>query len=159
MYFHQALQHTVAAPRGRGVWVCRLVHLAVIITALLTPVNAPEAQQRAHLGAQTAVADKTCAGSSQTPIPAGTFTQEKSGLELYDKIVADAQRCAPEEKCAVAGGVQGCRCPVAVRASAKQVVDKAAGEASCEQVERLYCPPLKNPRCQKQACIADQVRE
>ena len=77
----------------------------------------------------------------------------------YDEIVADARRCPAQEQCSIAGGVTGCRCPVAVRADAKASVDAAAREARCAQTERLYCPPLENPRCEKQVCVADQVRE
>jgi hypothetical protein len=80
-------------------------------------------------------------------------------LEIYDEIVADARRCAAQEQCSVAGGVKGCRCPVAVRSDAKERVAAATREASCVQVERLYCPPLENPRCEKDVCVADQVRE
>ena len=82
-----------------------------------------------------------------------------SSIEIYDKIVADARRCIVQEQCLVAGGVKGCRCAVAVRASAKAHVDSVARETSCAQVERLYCPPLENPRCQKDVCVADLVSE
>ena len=82
-----------------------------------------------------------------------------AAISTYDEIVSDARRCNAQEACAIAGGVRGCRCPVAVRARMKQAVDDAAQAASCEQVERLFCPPLRNPRCEREACIADQVLE
>lgn len=84
-----------------------------------------------------------------------------AATSTYDEIVSDARRCNgnAQEACAIAGGVRGCRCPVAVRARMKQAVDDAAQAASCEQVERLFCPPLRNPRCEREACIADQVLE
>jgi hypothetical protein len=77
----------------------------------------------------------------------------------YDDIMSGARRCTSQETCAVAGGVRGCRCPVAVRANAKGAVDAAARAASCEQVERLYCPPLVNPRCVNGTCVADPAPE
>jgi hypothetical protein len=80
-------------------------------------------------------------------------------LRTYDEIVADARRCVAGDHCLVAGGVRGCRCPVAIRASMQPRVDDAARERSCGQIERLYCPPLGNPRCEMQMCIADEVRE
>jgi len=80
-------------------------------------------------------------------------------LGIYDKIVAGARQCSVQGQCSVAGGVKGCRCPVAVRAGAKGQVDAAAREASCPQTERLYCPPLENPRCEKQVCVAQEVGE
>jgi hypothetical protein len=82
-----------------------------------------------------------------------------AATSTYDEIVSGARRCTAQEACAIAGGVRGCRCPAAVRASTKQAVDEAARAASCEQVERLFCPPLRNPRCEREACIADEVRE
>jgi hypothetical protein len=82
-----------------------------------------------------------------------------TGTAEYDEAVAAAQVCAAGEQCVIAGGVKGCRCPVAVRASEKQRVDDAARRARCRQVERLYCPPLRNPRCEKNRCVADQVPE
>ena len=137
----------------------RLTQLVLIVAALLLPVNARHAQEGAHGDSDIGVAVAGCSGPSQTQPRATTSRSTKSGLELYDEVVADARRCASEEKCAIAGGVKGCRCPVAVRDSAKARVDKAAREASCEQVERLFCPPLQNPRCEKETCIADQVDE
>jgi hypothetical protein len=89
-----------------------------------------------------------------SPIP-----RKIAATTTYDEIVSSARRCNAREACAIAGGVRGCRCPVAVRASTKQAVDDAAQAATCEQVERLFCPPLRNPRCEKDACIADQVLE
>lgn len=80
-------------------------------------------------------------------------------VAIYDDIVADARRCIALQTCSIAGGVKGCRCPVSVRESAKERVGNAAREASCAETERLYCPPLKNPHCEKQVCIADQVLE
>jgi hypothetical protein len=80
-------------------------------------------------------------------------------LTIYDKIVADSRWCAAQEKCSVAGGVKGCRCPVAVRAGDKARVDANAGNATCAQTERLYCPLLQNPRCEENVCVADKVRE
>lgn len=77
----------------------------------------------------------------------------------YDEIVARAGRCTAQQACAIAGGVRGCRCPAAVRASTKQAVDDAAQAARCEQVERLFCPPLRNPRCEREVCVADEVPE
>lgn len=37
-------------------------------------------------------------------------------LDTYDRVVAEARRCEAGTPCAIAGGVKGCRCPVAVRA-------------------------------------------
>jgi hypothetical protein len=88
-----------------------------------------------------------------------TASTRLAATSTYDEIVSDARRCNAQEACAIAGGVRGCRCPVAVRARMKQAVDDAAQAATCEQVERLFCPPLRNPRCEKEACIADQVLE
>jgi len=82
-----------------------------------------------------------------------------NSLGNYDQIVADARPCAAQETCSVAGGAKGCRCPVAVRSDTKARVEDAAREASCAQVERLYCPPVEHPRCENQVCVADQVRE
>jgi hypothetical protein len=94
-------------------------------------------------------------------VPTGQVTASTrlAATSTYDEIVSDARRCNAQEACAIAGGVRGCRCPVAVRARMKQAVDDAAQAATCEQVERLFCPPLRNPRCEKEACIADQVLE
>jgi len=64
-----------------------------------------------------------------------------------------------QEKCSVSGGVKGCRCPIAVRATASSLVDAAAQHVSCPQMERLYCPPLVDPRCERQVCVADEARE
>src|SRR5262245_4856752 len=80
-------------------------------------------------------------------------------VPAYDEIVARARRCPALEPCAIAGGVKGCRCPVAVRADAREAVSAAAQETRCAQTERLYCPRLEHPRCEKQVCVADQVRE
>jgi hypothetical protein len=80
-------------------------------------------------------------------------------IQAYDDVVTEARRCSAGDACVIAGGVRGCRCAVAVRASAKQRVDSAAKEAACEQVERLYCPPLSNPRCEKSVCIATPAVE
>jgi hypothetical protein len=80
-------------------------------------------------------------------------------LSIYDKIVAGARPCIVEGQCSIAGGVKGCRCPVAVRAGAKGQVDAAARKASCPQTERLYCPPLENPRCENQVCVAKENDE
>ena len=89
----------------------------------------------------------------------GTPGKASDALRAYDAVVANARRCAGEEKCLIAGGVKGCRCAVAVRRDAKAEVDQAARVATCPQVERLYCPPLENPRCEARQCVADQVRE
>jgi len=80
-----------------------------------------------------------------------------ASLAAYDAAIADARRCAGEERCVIAGGVKGCRCRVAVRSYALEAVDRAARMASCPQVERLYCPPLTNPRCESGRCVADSV--
>lgn len=80
-------------------------------------------------------------------------------LAKYDQLVADSRRCEAEERCSLAGGVKGCRCPVSVRAGTKARVEAAARAASCAAVERLYCPPFENPRCKNNVCVADQVRE
>ena len=77
-----------------------------------------------------------------------------------DEIVARARAGALlNRRARIAGGVRGCRCPAAVRASTKQAVDDAAQAARCEQVERLFCPPLRNPRCEREVCVADEVPE
>ncbi len=78
-------------------------------------------------------------------------------LEQYDRVVAEARRCAPGQACAIAGGVPGCRCPVPVRAEAKADVDAAAARARCRQTERLYCPPLGNPHCESGTCAASLI--
>ena len=78
-------------------------------------------------------------------------------LDQYDRVVAESRRCAPGQGCAIAGGVPGCRCPVAVRAEAKAEVDAAAARARCRQTERLYCPPLADPRCESGNCAASLI--
>ena len=80
-------------------------------------------------------------------------------LETYDRVVAEARRCEPGTPCAIAGGVKGCRCPVAVRADMKERVDAAARSAVCRQVERLDCMPLRNAHCENGVCVADEARE
>lgn len=82
-----------------------------------------------------------------------------NSIEACDRIVANARQCTAQEQCSIAGGVKGCRCPVAVRADAQGRVDAAAQEVTCALPERLYCPPLRNPRCDKQTCVADGVYE
>ena len=99
------------------------------------------------------------AGRGRAQAAADTVPLKIAATSTYDEIVSGARRCTAQEACAIAGGVRGCRCPVAVRASTKQAVDDAAQAASCEQVERLFCPPLRNPRCEREVCIADQVSE
>ena len=113
------------------------------ITHAQPPIGVPISQ--AGLGLAQAAAD--------------AVTLKIAATATYDEIVSGARRCSAQDACAIAGGVQGCRCPVAVSASRKQAVDEAARAASCEQVERLFCPPLRNPRCEREACIADQVPE
>lgn len=98
----------------------------------------------------------------QACIPAGQLGNAAAAgmnVAIYDDIVADARSCTASQTCSIAGGIKGCRCPVPVRESAKERVGNAAREASCAETERLYCPSLKNPRCEKQVCIADQVLE
>jgi hypothetical protein len=97
------------------------------------------------------------AGRDRAQAAADAVALKIAATSTYDEIVSGARRCSAQEACAIAGGVRGCRCPVAVRAGTKQAVDDAAQAASCEQVERLFCPPLRNPRCEREACIADQV--
>jgi hypothetical protein len=95
------------------------------------------------------------AGDNVCPLTTGVETK----IQPYDDLVTEARRCSAGDTCVIAAGVKGCRCPVAVRASEKQRVDNAAKEAVCEQVERLYCPPLSNPRCEKSVCIATPAVE
>jgi hypothetical protein len=90
---------------------------------------------------------------------ASTTARKISLTSTYDEVVSGARRCTAQEKCVVAGGLRGCRCPVAVRENAKGAVDAAARVSSCEQVERLYCPPLTNAHCEKEYCVADPVPE
>jgi hypothetical protein len=99
------------------------------------------------------------AGLGRAQPAADAVALKIAATTTYDEIVSGARRCRAQEACAIAGGVQGCRCSVAVRASRKQAVDEAARLASCEQVERLFCPPLRNPRCDREACIADPLPE
>lgn len=79
----------------------------------------------------------------------------QSTIADYDRIVAEAKRCTADEPCIVAGGVKGCRCPTALRASQAQRVSAMAQGAMCPQIERLYCPPLRAPRCIDGRCAAD----
>jgi len=99
------------------------------------------------------------AGRGRTQAAADAVALKIAATSMYDEIVSGARRCTAQEACAIAGGVRGCRCPVAVRASMKQAVDQAAQAASCDQVERLFCPTLRNPRCEREICIADQVSD
>ncbi|MCW7537954.1 hypothetical protein OOT46_08835 [Aquabacterium sp. A7-Y] len=80
-----------------------------------------------------------------------------SGLAAYDDLLVEARRCHAQEACTVAGGVEGCRCPSAVRADAATTVDAAARGASCPARQRLYCPPLVRSRCDQGSCLADVV--
>ena len=131
------------------------VRLAIVGAAMIATGNVSPGQRVYPEGAL----DFSGCEEPSHDVKAGTIAPRVSRMRVYDDIVAEARHCAAQEKCSVAGGVKGCRCPVAVRASTKQRVDDAAREASCQQVERLYCPPLKNPRCEKQMCVADQVSE
>jgi hypothetical protein len=89
--------------------------------------------------------------------PCFETARAQSTIADYDRIVADAMRCTPEEPCTIAGGVKGCRCPSAVRASEAQRVSVAAKGATCPQIERLYCPPLRAPHCNDGRCAAEVV--
>lgn len=89
--------------------------------------------------------------------PCFETARAQSTIADYDRIVADATRCAADEPCAVAGGVKGCRCPTSVRASEAQRVSAAAQGATCPQIERLYCPPLRAPHCNDGRCTAEVV--
>ena len=80
-------------------------------------------------------------------------------LRGYDDLVSQARRCGANDRCVVAGGVTGCRCAVPIRAEERGRVDDAAHASRCAQVERLYCPPLSAPRCEKGLCTADEARE
>lgn len=98
----------------------------------------------------TAVASVCCAVPAQ---PAAT------SLAVYDALVAAGRICAQHDACVVAGGVKGCRCPLAVRADAASEIAVAARAAQCPQIERLYCPPLANPVCAQGRCAAQIVEE
>lgn len=81
----------------------------------------------------------------------------QSTIADYDRIVAEAKRCTADESCIVAGGVKGCRCQTAVRASEAQRVSAMAQSITCPQIERLYCPPLRAPHCIDGRCAAEIV--
>lgn len=91
--------------------------------------------------------------------PAASERRDERPLTAYDQLIAEFKSCKLDERCAIAGGVKGCRCPGAVRAEAKARIDAAAQAATCPAVERLYCPPLKDPRCEASVCTATPVLE
>ena len=134
--------------------------VAVVVGYLLWPaaVQTGEAEHARVTHAQPPICEPVHqAGRGRAK--AAAVAPRIAATSTYDEIVSGARRCSGQEACAIAGGVRGCRCPVAVRSVTKQAVDDAAQAASCEQVERLFCPPLRNPRCEREACIADQVLE
>ena len=92
---------------------------------------------------------------------AATYSGSTASAELraYDDLVSQARRCGANDRCVVAGGVKGCRCAVPVRAEERGRVDDAAHVSQCAQVERLYCPQLSAPRCEKGLCTADESHE
>ena len=94
-------------------------------------------------------------------IAAAAYSGSAASADLrgYDDLVSQARRCGANDRCVVAGGVRGCRCAVPVRAEERGRVDDAAQASRCAQVERLYCPPLSAPRCEKGRCTADEARE
>jgi hypothetical protein len=146
-----------------------LVNVTVVVGCLLWPAAMPTrdadepvriANTQPRMGVPTGrTGSVSQAGHSGTAEQVAEIGRKIAATSTYDDIVFGARRCSAQDACAIAGGVRGCRCPVAVRASTKQAVDAAAAAASCEQVERLYCPPLRNPRCEREACIADEVPE
>jgi hypothetical protein len=81
----------------------------------------------------------------------------RTNLDSYDDVVSEATRCDGTERCVLAGGVPGCRCEVAVRASAAEQVDEAADATGCPHVERLACVPLEKLRCEAGRCMGDTV--
>lgn len=92
-------------------------------------------------------------------VAAYSGSTESADLRGYDDLVSRARQCGADDRCVVAGGVKGCRCAVPVRAEERGHVDDAAHRSQCAQVERLYCPQLSAPRCEKGLCTADESRE
>src|SRR5688572_17485269 len=137
--------------------------VAVVVAGLLWP-TAVRIGEAAETALVTYAQPPRCepvyqTGSRRASAATDAIPLKIAAISTYDQVVSGARRCTAQEMCAIAGGVRGCRCPVAVRASTKQAVDEAAQAASCEQVERLFCPALRNPRCEREICIADQVSE
>ena len=89
-----------------------------------------------------------------SPLNACSGRGKAHSLAAYDQLISESKRCDAEAQCTVAGGVKGCRCASPVRSDAKARVDAAAQGAVCPAVERLYCPPLKQPRCEAGVCVA-----
>lgn len=135
-------------PRNRPVLL-----LICILFPMVAPaqVSCPDFERAA--GTEGPYIESGCAKA------ASTTARKISPTSTYDEVVSGARRCTAQEKCVVAGGLRGCRCPVAVRENAKGAVDAAARVSNCEQVERLYCPPLTNAHCEKEYCVADPVPE
>jgi hypothetical protein len=91
-------------------------------------------------------------------VVAGTSCTD--GISEYDEAVTAAVSCTADETCVIAGGVWGCRCPVAVVADQEADVNQAAAEAECpDEYERLACVPVVNPRCDNGRCLADTQQE
>jgi hypothetical protein len=85
--------------------------------------------------------------------------RDSGALAEYDQLITASKRCNPDDRCVVAGGIKGCRCSTAVRSEAQARVEGAAQGAVCPAIERLYCPPLKDPRCDAGICVATPVPE
>ena len=94
-----------------------------------------------------------------SPSHAASDRGNERPLAEYDQLISESKRCNPDDRCVVAGGVKGCRCSTAVRSEAKARIEAAAQGATCPAVERLYCPPLKDPRCEARICVATPVPE
>ena len=75
-------------------------------------------------------------------------------LEEYDDAIIEGARCSGGEVCVMAGGIDPCRCPAAVRADAAAGIAAIAARTQCPEggPERLSCPEVVEPHCVSSLC-------
>jgi len=75
-------------------------------------------------------------------------------LEEYDDAVVEGARCSGGDICVMAGGIDPCRCPAAVRSDAAAGVAAVAERTQCPEgiAERSSCPEVVEARCVSSIC-------
>ncbi|MEJ7733768.1 MAG: hypothetical protein WKG00_31805 [Polyangiaceae bacterium] len=75
-------------------------------------------------------------------------------LEEYDDAVVEGARCTGGDVCVMAGGIDPCRCPAAVRSDAAAALAAVAERTQCPEgtPEGLSCPEVVEARCVSSIC-------